>query len=363
MQLHFSLKDAARVLKLKPYQIAHALDVGSVTDPQTGRMFNYFPPDANVLPANNHSEPSEAVLEHRLSENPEAAKPIEMSSLSLMDFEANRVLLYAVQLPEIYHRAAELLTPEDFCVRGEEVARAIWVQLKAYTDANQAAPTAEWLASTVVSMITNTRAAIDPDDAEGLVYWLYSDQGELRAADGIEVLKRFAVERGFVAPVRMATQIKDPASIAKLHKQAVEVYQKVQETAQSQSVQLLGDERAEYQQRLNLHRGRHLIGLRTGMQILDDRTCGIRFNLFGAAPGMGKSVYCLQIGTGVCRYSVESDNAAVVLYLSLDMNADDVRDRLFCYLAGMDWKSYRLGSENYAITGKAPGSPTPIKWC
>ena len=33
MQLHFSLKDAARVLKLKPYQIAHALDVGSVPEP------------------------------------------------------------------------------------------------------------------------------------------------------------------------------------------------------------------------------------------------------------------------------------------------------------------------------------------
>jgi hypothetical protein len=33
MQKHFSLKDAARVLKLKPYQIDHALAVGSVPEP------------------------------------------------------------------------------------------------------------------------------------------------------------------------------------------------------------------------------------------------------------------------------------------------------------------------------------------
>ena len=33
MQSYLSLKDAARVLKLKPYQIAHALDVGAVPEP------------------------------------------------------------------------------------------------------------------------------------------------------------------------------------------------------------------------------------------------------------------------------------------------------------------------------------------
>ena len=34
MQTHYSLKDAARVLKLKPYQIDHALAVGSVPEPR-----------------------------------------------------------------------------------------------------------------------------------------------------------------------------------------------------------------------------------------------------------------------------------------------------------------------------------------
>ena len=34
MQAYFSLKDASRVLKLKPYQIEHALAVGSVPEPR-----------------------------------------------------------------------------------------------------------------------------------------------------------------------------------------------------------------------------------------------------------------------------------------------------------------------------------------
>lgn len=34
MQTHFSLRDASRVLKLKPYQIDHALAVGAVPEPR-----------------------------------------------------------------------------------------------------------------------------------------------------------------------------------------------------------------------------------------------------------------------------------------------------------------------------------------
>ncbi len=112
---------------------------------------------------------------------------------------------------------------------------------------------------------------------------------------------------------------------------------------------------ADYQCRTERTRGRPIIGLRTGLRILDERLCGIRgLILLGAAPGMGKTVFCCQIASGVCRHSVESGNDACVLFLSLDMNSDELLDRLHCCLALMDWKTYKLGSESL---GRHPEGP------
>jgi len=121
--------------------------------------------------------------------------------------------------------------------------------------------------------------------------------------------------------------------------------ERVQSITLSYSVPALGDRLDEYYDRLEHYRGRQMIGLRTGMPILDDRLCGVRgFTLLGAAPGGGKSVFGIQVTVGVCRYSVEGDNNACGLILSLDMPASDVTDRLHCHLAGMDWATFRLGS-------------------
>jgi len=72
----------------------------------------------------------------------------------------------------------------------------------------------------------------------------------------------------------------------------------------------------------------------------------------GAGPGVGKTVLALQTGINVCRHYEE--NNASVLYVSLDMPRDDMIDRMYCHLSGMDWKTYRLGSELHRRDPQAP---------
>ena len=198
--------------------------------------------------------------------------------------------------------------------------------------------------------------------ADEFMRWMYDTQvnpdGNLTPDEALARLQEILLDRVVGRRVRHSVADADGGPIPQLPR-LVEIVQgqmqRISTACQRQSVSLLGDGLEEYQQRLERNRGQQLIGLRSGMEMLDDRLCGVRgFILLGAAPGVGKSVYCLQIAAGVCRHSVENDNDACVLYLSLDMDADDVKDRLFCYLASVDWKTYRLGSEQLRANADGP---------
>jgi KaiC/GvpD/RAD55 family RecA-like ATPase len=113
----------------------------------------------------------------------------------------------------------------------------------------------------------------------------------------------------------------------------------------------LGAERAAHEAQLQRHRGRILVGFRTGVTEVDQRTCGLRgVIVLSAAPGVGKTVLALQLAVGVCRHR---ENDAVVVYLSLDMHRHELYTRVRCSLAEMDWTTLVLGSQE--LRGNAEG--------
>ena len=111
------------------------------------------------------------------------------------------------------------------------------------------------------------------------------------------------------------------------------------------AVKSLGQEWDEHQARLKPFRGRSIIGLKTGLKELDHRTLGLRGTIvLGSKPGMGKTALCLEMALGVCRNFVE--NAAVVVYLSLDMDRFDLYRRIESNVAGIPWSVLMFGSPN-----------------
>jgi replicative DNA helicase len=125
------------------------------------------------------------------------------------------------------------------------------------------------------------------------------------------------------------------------------------ETINAPTVRTDGEERQEHERRLEQYRGYELIGLKTGQQKLDDRTCGLRGLIFLAAPPVvGKTALVMAWSIGICRHHTEND--AVVVFLSLDMDRWEIFDRIHCNLSGMEWATLKFGSSD--LVRAAPGS-------
>jgi hypothetical protein len=174
---------------------------------------------------------------------------------------------------------------------------------------------------------------------------------ELHFEYGRELLKRFLHEREVVRPLRRFLQDAGEGSVTNLPT----MLQHVQER-QAAIEQMGGGLRSmagdwdSFQGYLNTCRGRALIGLRTGMPWLDERTLGLRgLTAVGASPGLGKTAWLSQLGLNVVRHN---DDAIFVL-VSLEMSRDSLYARLVCNQAGVDWKTLVLGSPS--LRGNANG--------
>lgn len=111
-----------------------------------------------------------------------------------------------------------------------------------------------------------------------------------------------------------------------------------------QTVRAIGERWKEHNARLKTYRGKQMIGLKTGLPVFDRNTLGVRGLFFIAArPGAGKTTFTLQVCIGVCRHHAEND--AVVIVVSLDMDAHDLMDRIHCNLGGVDWQVLKFGSK------------------
>ncbi|MCA9124736.1 MAG: hypothetical protein H6822_25435 [Planctomycetaceae bacterium] len=107
----------------------------------------------------------------------------------------------------------------------------------------------------------------------------------------------------------------------------------------------VGEQWHDHERELDLYRGRELIGLKTGLNQLDQRTLGLRgIGALGSPPNVGKTALCVEIALGVCHH--HADNDAVVVFLALDMPKRDIYSRIKCNLADMEASRFFLGSPN-----------------
>lgn len=103
----------------------------------------------------------------------------------------------------------------------------------------------------------------------------------------------------------------------------------------------LSDELTGHLKRLSANRGGKPLGLRLGaMPKLDQAISGLRgLMVLAAAPNVGKTALAVQMGLD----AVQSDPDTCFLFLSLEMQRQEIINRLFCNLTCMDWSRLVLG--------------------
>ena len=273
-------------------------------------------------------------------------------------------------VPRRSSRAHGHLQPEHLSQLGEQNYRTVLAATYDYFDTHGELPPVGVLSARVCNAAETTAIAYpapvrEPmlNDARELVEFIFDETrnpaSSLRPTEAIDTLRMILLDRVVGEPLRhLVAHTNGPLNIPILTaqiEQAHTEYQRIETACLARPVPVLGAGLADYYQQLEHRRGGQLLGMRTGMQQLDDRLCGLHdFLLLSAAPGVGKSVMALQMAVGVCRHSVEGSNSGCALYLSMDMASTDMVDRLHCYLAGFDWKTWRLGSAT--LRGQGTGA-------
>lgn len=111
------------------------------------------------------------------------------------------------------------------------------------------------------------------------------------------------------------------------------------------TVGTVGEQWKEHEAQLDKYRGRHFVGLQTGLAVLDERTLGLRgVGTLGSPPNLGKTALALEIAIGVCRHHEQND--VVVVFAALDMPKKDLISRIKCNLAGMEASVLLRGSSD-----------------
>jgi KaiC/GvpD/RAD55 family RecA-like ATPase len=119
--------------------------------------------------------------------------------------------------------------------------------------------------------------------------------------------------------------------------------EKIAAISASTTTSRLADIREGLEQRLATYRGRELLGLKTGIEDLDQRTDGLRdLTILGAKPGSGKTTKAIEIALGIAR-NVKYNNAAVII-VSADIPRETLYARMKCNLGGIEYTRLIKGS-------------------
>ena len=265
--------------------------------------------------------------------------------------------------PQLFADARDRLAPGHFCQPGECVLRIVWRTALDIADRFSAGVLVDNLAQARNLMATEALAYADgrpeecsPDHRATLEYffrWLYEEYQpeENHAGYGHGLLLQFLRERRVVYPLIRAVQGAGVQAITNLPEMIAILGQREEAiVGLGGGARRMADEWDQFLVRLAAHRGHTLIGLRTGMPLLDSRTLGLRDLIaLGAMPGAGKTALALQLGVNVLAHNPD----AVLLFLSLEMSPDALYTRLVCNRAGLDWKTVTLGSPS--LRGHASG--------
>jgi replicative DNA helicase len=182
------------------------------------------------------------------------------------------------------------------------------------------------------------------DQLDDFFVWAYEEltAQELHEDYGNDLLRKFLVERTVLDKLSRCLDDAHGHSMTNLPTVLQEAMKRNAAIEQiGCGVRCFADDLPAFQTYLGTSRGKTLIGLKTGMPKLDERTLGLRDLIaIGAMPGIGKTTLVCQWGLNVLRHNAD----AVFVLVSLEMARMSLYTRLLCNQAEMDWKTVMLGS-------------------
>lgn len=269
--------------------------------------------------------------------------------------QVEELLAHLLRLPELFTVAKALLKPHLFRLNSEPQLRAVWETAlnltaahgeKALTQNRLATECQVFLQANDCLYAFSTADEICRSDPQnpGLLQRIFSaSPSEFDSGYGRELLRKFLFEREISDQLRELAFSSGQENIVN----ACEILKDLaaKEATFKRLDQVTGgcwhDDWTEFEAFLASHQGGELIGLKTGMRELDNRTLGLRgLMVLGAGPGVGKTTYAQQLGLEVCR----NNDDAVFLMLSLEMDKQALYTRMLCNVAGVSWKTLKLGS-------------------
>jgi replicative DNA helicase len=191
----------------------------------------------------------------------------------------------------------------------------------------------------------------DPDPYNGLLHHAYKGVAEddLSMQYGLTLLKKFLQERQVmdkVCHMIVSAGGRNVIGFAALTAKIVVDKNALIEAVGQVVAVSLADRRQRLVARLEAARGKAWLGLQTGMVELDERTDGLRgLIVVVAAPGVGKTAMAVQIAVGVADRC--ATNNAVIVFVSLEMDADEIHARIASHLADLDWTTLHKGSPEF----------------
>jgi replicative DNA helicase len=264
------------------------------------------------------------------------------------------VLAHILRDPELFELARQNLPPTDFSQVSEMRYALVWAAaLKAAERNGGSLPeqaTETCIAGELVSLIDSAGSEVTPETSENaprLLTWIFqAGESNLNPPYYRELLQDLIIERTVIRDLnKTATQARDigrPLDLPERLEQAASRIREVRLLG-AKPVRSLRDEWPDFQTRLQANRGRELLGLRTGLSQLDDRTLGLRgLILLGAKPNVGKTALALDLGVNVVR----NNSDACFLFVSLEMDRHTLFTRIDCNLAQMDWATLVRGDRN-----------------
>ena len=193
----------------------------------------------------------------------------------------------------------------------------------------------------------------------GLLYFACYDEtaSSLTLDAGIEVLRHFLTDRAVIAPMRRAVTSGGEGTVD-FSRVMGESQSRIEEIAAIGKPRIVlrafGDLWDEHEALVDRDRGRELLGLKTGVPELDHRTKGLRgLMLLGGRPGAGKTALAAACAIGACKYHAAND--AVVLFVSLEMDRNEIMSRVKSFVSDLPWCSYRKGSNRHGGDGSKLG--------
>jgi hypothetical protein len=196
----------------------------------------------------------------------------------------------------------------------------------------------------------------EPGAEPGLIYRAY--HGGLAGADaarhGLQLLRRFLVERAALEPLRRALAPGDeaiPANLGQVVERVGERLGRIESLGRRPRP--MSETFAAFESDLDAGLGRPFLGLRTRLAPLDERTGGLRgTTILGAPPNTGKTVLLTQLAIGVAEAA--EVNGAVVVLVCLDMAAATIWRRIVSHVSGLPYRTVVQGSPALVGRGRGP---------